>query len=203
VVLLAPLATPADLDDRNITVPDGMFAPAILASASTAVRDAAGCPISQTTSTVTLIADDRCGIDLPGVPVTAVASVAVEGVTVAASTLTNGCWSAGWRLSGDRLLFRDVRMVEPATITVTYTHGLAVVPADIVDLVCGMVSIAAAAGADYGLGSRSKSIRLGDYAETTETPAGTESPSPMALPERTRERLRARFGGSAVLIRTR
>jgi hypothetical protein len=152
---------------------------------------------------VDLISDGSCDLALPAGPVTAVASVKVEGVAVTPATFTNGYWTAGWRKSGDRLLFRDVRMVEPATITVTYTHGLAVVPADIVDLVCGMVSIAAAAGADYGLGSRSKSIRLGDYAETTETPAGTESPSPMALPERTRERLRARFGGSAVLIRTR
>jgi hypothetical protein len=203
VVLLAPLATPADLDDRNITVPDGMFAPAILASASTAVRDAAGCPISQTTSTVTLTADDRCGIDLPGVPVTAVASVAVEGVTVAASTLTNGCWSDGWRLSGNSILFRGQTFETPATVTVTYTHGLAVVPADIIDLVCGVAAVAFSQDGDYGNAGRLQSVRLGDFAESYNPAAGAGSPSPTAIPKTVRDSLRARFGTSAATLRMR
>lgn len=201
--MLTALATPEDLEARSIVVPDTMDADALLDAASSEVREAAGCAISQTTSTVNLISDGSCDLPLPAGPVIAVTSVAVEGVTVTPSVFSNGFWSNGWRKSGDRLVFQHVPIYDPATITVTYTHGLAAVPADIVDLVCGMVSIAAAAGVAYGSGSRSKSIRLGDYAETTETPPGTESPSPMALPERTRDRLRARFGGSAVLLRVR
>lgn len=200
---MTDLATTDDLDARGVVVPDTMDAEALLAAATAEVRDAAGCLISEAESTVDLISDGTCDLALPAGPVTAVTSVAVEGVIVPQATFTNGYWSDGWRKSGNRILFRGVRIVEPATITVTYTHGLATVPADIVDLVCGMVSIAAAAGADYGTGARSHGIKLGDYAETFETPPGTESPSPMALPDRTRLRLRARFGGSAALLRTR
>jgi hypothetical protein len=202
-VALALLATPADLEERGITVPDGMFAPAVLASASAAVRDAAGCPILQTTSTVALVTDDHCSLDLPGVPVTAVASVAVEGVTVAASTLVNGCWSAGWRLSGNQILFRGQSFDTPATVTVTYTHGLAVVPADIVDLVCGVAAIAFSQSGDYGNAGRLQSVRLGDFAESYNPAAGAGSPAPTAIPRTVRDALRARFGTSAATVRMR
>ena len=189
---LAPLATSDDLDARGINVPSALDEDTLLASASSAVRRAAGCAISQTTSTLTLVADDPCELPLPFGPVTAVATVVVNGVTL-----------AGWTLQGDTLIMPNGwTNVLPVVVSVTYTHGLPTVPADIVDLVCGMVSIAAAAGAGVYGGSPSSSIRLGDFAETYPTmPPGTEAPSPFSLPDATREDLRARFGANAAAIR--
>lgn len=198
---LAALATTTDLTARDITVPAGMNATVVLDSASSAVRDAAGCPISQTTSTVALVTDDWCSLELPGVPVTACTSVAVEGVTVTPSTLTNGCWSDGWRLAGNTILFRGQTFEIPATVTVTYTHGFAVVPTDIVDLVCGVAAIAFAQDGDYGNAGRLQSVRLGDFAESYNPAAGAGSPSPVAIPKSVRDALRARFGTSAATLR--
>jgi hypothetical protein len=201
-VPLAALATTADLDDRNIIVPAGMFAPTVLDSASSAVREAAGCPISQTTSTVALVMDDwSCTLELPGVPVTAVTSVAIEGVTVTPSVLTNGCWSDGWRLAGNTILFRGQTYEIPATVTVVYTHGFAVVPTDIVDLVCGVAAIAFAQDGDYGNAGRLQSVRLGDFAESYNPAAGAGSPSPVAIPKSVRDALRSRFGTSTGALR--
>lgn len=193
-----PLATENDLDARGVVVPDSLDATTLLASASSAVRDAAGCPISQETSTVTLTLDDPCTLTLPGRPVTAVASLAIDGTTISPSTLTDGRWSDGWRLWGDSLLLRNVRVYAPATATVTYTHGLLTVPDDIVDLVCSMVAITLGLG--YGTTDRLQSFRLGDYSEAFTPTAGSDSPSPMSLPDSVRNQLRARFGNNVAVV---
>lgn len=201
---LAPLASSADLPARNISVPSGMNADTILASATDAVRDAAGCPISETTSTVSLVLDDRQWIDLPGGPVSSVASLSIDGTTVAPSVLTNGVWSSGWRKVGDSLLLSCVTFAAlPATATVTYTHGYATVPTDIVDLVCGLAAMAFRQDGDYGAAGRESSVRLGEYAESEKVPAGAESPSPVAIPDSVRNRLRARFGTSVAVVGVR
>jgi hypothetical protein len=188
--VLPPLAVPGDLDDRAITVPDGMNADVVLASAGDAVRDAAGCPITEVTSTVVLVVCDSCSFDLPAGPVSDVASVVVGGLSV-----------TGWWKVGDtvRMPANWTRCL-PVEVTVTYTHGYPIVPNDIVDLVCGMAAMAFAADGDYGSTGRLASIRLGDFSESFTNPKGTESPSPLALPEAVRERLRARFGTSVALV---
>lgn len=191
--MLDPLATIGDLSDRGITVPDGMDPVALLNSASSSVRDAAGVPISETTSTISLPVDDWCSFDLPGGPVTDVASVLVASVPVVG-------WEAFW---GTVTLPVGWTECLPVMVTVTYTHGLPEVPADIVDLVCGMVSMAAAQNGSYGSAARSNSVHLGEYSEAFNHPAGTESQSPMDLPKAKRDELRARFGTSAVLIGSR
>lgn len=186
--MLAPLADSDDLTARGITVPDGVDADTLLASASAAVRDAAGCAILETTSTVVIAVDDWCGFDLPAGPVTSVDSVVVASVPVVGWTLLDGTVSmpSGW-----------TRCV-PVGVTVTYTHGLPEVPEDIVDLVCGIVGLASAQG--YGAAGLLSAFHLGEYGESYKHPAGTEGPSPTALPDAVRERLRARFGGSAVTL---
>jgi hypothetical protein len=201
--VLDPLAVGDDLADRNITVPDGVSADTVLAAASAAVRDAAGCAISETTSTVQLVLDSCDWIDIPAGPVSDVASLDIDGTLVAPSVLTNGAWSTGWRKVGDSLLLTGVRFTMPATATVTYTHGYAVVPDDIIDLVCGIASITFAQDGTYGSGSRESSVRLGDYSETQKVPTGSESPSPVAIPDTVRERLRARFGTSVGVVGVR
>ncbi len=200
---LDPLATTADLDARTIVWDDQTLADTYLDVASTAVRDAAGCPISSVTSTVDLWAED-CSTDLrlPGGPVTAVASVVLDGTTLTEGTnyvLRQGALyrPCGW-LS---------RRTLPDPVTVTWTHGLTPVPADIVDLVCRMTASALglAALSDNGqglaVGQQVQNERLGDYSVTFfQNPGETE----MVLSDHLRERLRARFGvGGARMVTSR
>lgn len=202
-MVLDPLATTADLDARTITWTDQVLADTYLNVASTAIRDAAGCPISSVTSTVDLWAED-CSTDLrlPGGPVTAVTSVVLDGRTLTQGTdyvLRQGALyrPSGW-LS---------RRTLPGPATVTWTHGLTPVPADIVDLVCRMTTTALglAALSDDGqglaVGQQVQNERLGDYSITFfQDPGDTE----MVLSEQLRDRLRARFGvGGARMVTSR
>lgn len=191
---LEPLATVADLDDRGIVVPDSMNAEAILASASDAVRDAAGCSITLGTSTVVLIVDDRFSIDLPAGPVASVDSVTVGGVPV-----------VGWSKLGDQVVMPRTRWTStfPVEVTVTYTHGYPIVPSDIVDMVCALAGMAFAQEGGYGQIGVLQSVRLGEYAETYKTGADGASVSPVSIPEEQRCRLRARFGNSVAVIGSR
>lgn len=195
---LTLLATVADLTARGLTVQpsETEVAGVYLGVATAAVREAAGCPISQTTSTVTVEGEPSPWQSLPGPPVTAVASVQVDGKPVTDWRLIGGrLWRAGGWSPG----------AEPSEVTVTYTHGLPTVPADIVDLVC---RIAAATLIAYrsqpdgeGLAAKDvRSERIGDYSvQYGDSGRITE----VELPEYLREQLAARFGGGATLVRSR
>ncbi|WP_156722662.1 head-tail connector protein [Streptomyces apocyni] len=196
---LAALATTADLAARGLTVAAGeetTVATTYLDVASTAVREAAGVPISETTSTVSLEGPVTQWLTLPGPPVLTVASVAIDGETV-----------TDWRLRSHRLWRPDgwSPSCEPSDVEVTQTHGLDPVPSDIVDLVC---RLAAAALSDYradpeGAGLAAGDIRaerIGDYAVTYGSHGLITT---MELPDYLRERLAARFGGGAALVRSR
>lgn len=199
---LDPLATTADVTDLGYTG-ETTGIDRFLAAASAEVRDAAGSPISQVTSTVKLtgyLGDDY--LELPGPPVVSVAAVSIDGEAVNADhyrLVGNRLWRAGgW--SGS---------YTPAEVQVTYTHGFAEVPADIKDLVCRMVIAALSAAADGGEGLainnggiQSETI---DGATTTYATSGdsTEAVTEMTLPARTRDRLRARFGGGAAAAASR
>jgi hypothetical protein len=198
-VALDPLATLADLTARGLTVEESeeTIAETYLDVASAAVREAAGCPISQATSTIEEEGpNDSLWLHLPGPPITAVASVEIDGEAVTDWRLSRGqLWrSVGWQTG-----------CGPSEVTVTYTHGLPTVPSDIVDLVC---RIAAAALVAYrsqpdgeGLAAGDvRAERLGDYSVTYgDTGLITE----MELPDYLRERLAARFGGAAAVVRSR
>jgi hypothetical protein len=193
-VTLAALADTADLADRNIQIPSGMDADTILDSASWSIRTAAGCPITQDTSTVTLVADDPCWLELPGGPVTEVTSL-----TVGSTVLT------GWRKVGNAVRIPHSAWPSgtcwPVEITAVYTHGYALIPPDIVDLTCSLASMAFSEDGSYGTsgGTASSSIHLGDYSEK-ETQLPGRSPSPVALPDATRQQLRDRFGTSVAVV---
>ncbi len=195
---LDPLATLADLAALGLTVDDDETAVAerYLAVASAAVREAAGAPISQVTSTVTLEGEADQRLRLPGSPIQSVASVAIDGTTV-----------TDWRLRSDRLWrFGGWTAVSgPSEVTVAYTHGLPEVPADIVDLVGRLVAGALASyRADDGGASLGTQVvtseRIGDYAVTY---GGDGLATDMELPAYLCERLAARFGGGAGLVRSR
>ncbi|WJD99768.1 head-tail connector protein [Streptomyces antimycoticus] len=195
---LTPLATVADCTARGLTIDPSETAlmGVYLDVASTAVREAAGVPISQTTSTITVEGEAGQWLRLPGPPVTAVSSVKIDGAVVTDWRLRSGMlWRAcGWT-SADG----------PSEVEVTYTHGLPIVPADIVDLVCRIAAatlIAYRSEADgTGLAARDvRAERIGDYSVTYGDDGRITE---MELPEYLRERLAARFGGGAGLVRSR
>jgi hypothetical protein len=195
---LAALATVADLAARGlaVTAEETTVAETYLRVASAAVREAAGTPISQTTSTLTLEGPVTEWMSLPGQPVTAVSAVTVDGEAV-----------TDWRLRGGRLWRAGgwSRGWGPSEVEVAQTHGLAAVPEDIVDLVCRITGTALAdyradpEGAGVAAGDI-RSERIGDYAVTYGSEGLITS---MELPDYLRERLAARFGDGASMVTSR
>lgn len=202
---LAPLATTADLDARGI-VSNFDQAEKFLEIASAVVRNAAGTPISEVTSTVTLDGyHNEPWLRLPGSPVTAVESVTVDGVEV-----------DDWRHAGERV-WRWQGWASggwpgrPSTVSVTYTHGLSTVPEEIVDLVCAMVAAAKSAldTDDEGLGlavdnGRVQSVTIDSFTETYSTSGdAVEAITQMTLPARTRAWLANQFGNGVSTVTSR
>lgn len=191
-----PLATVADITARGVTI-DEAEVPLVetyLESASAAVRDAAGTPISRATSTVALPAPAGAWLRLPALPVVDVAAVTADGEEV-----------GGWRLIGHRLHRGAGWGCTPVEVAVTYTHGLAEVPADIVDLVCRIAvqTLIAHRGEADGTGIAAgdiRSERIGDYSVTY---GDDGSITELELSERLTERLRGRFGGGAAVVGAR
>lgn len=195
---LDPLASLADLAALGlvVAVDEQAIATRYLAVGSAAIREAAGVPISQTTSTVDLTGTPEQWLTLPGPPVISVATVLLDGDAI-----------TDWRLRSHRLWRACGWQSDcgPSQVTVTQTHGLATVPDDIIDLNCRM---AAAALADYRADEENaglpavdiRSERIGDYAVTY----GSEGLiSTMQLPDWERERLAARFGGNVEMVQSR
>ncbi|GGS47763.1 hypothetical protein [Streptomyces violaceus] len=197
---LDPLATVADLIARGLTPDAGAETAQVnvyLNVASTIVREAAGCPISQTTSTVTVEGAVSQWLSLPGVPVTSVASVALDGDPV-----------TDWKLRSSRLWRPHgwSHSCEPSEVEATYTHGLPTVPADIVDLVCRLAASALVAyrqGGSTGENLANRQViqeRIGDYSATY---SYNPQVSEQELPKYLRDQLRARFGGGVAVVKSR
>ncbi|WP_431950479.1 hypothetical protein [Actinacidiphila sp. bgisy167] len=190
-MVLPNLATAADLAARGVVVDSAEepVAEALLGIASAVVREAAGSPIIETTSTVTLPGNGGTRLVLPGLPTTAVVALAVNDVPVSDWTLRTGA------------VVRDAGFARGAEISVTYTHGLPAVPADIVDLVCRMAARGLSA---YRSGDpAAKPViqeRIGDYSVTY---GYDVSYSDMELPKYLRARLAARFGASVAGVTSR
>ncbi|WP_338183008.1 hypothetical protein [Jatrophihabitans sp.] len=190
------MAVTADLTARGVTT--GSISVA-LAVASAAVRDAAGCAISEETSTVVVNAGRGNLLELPA-PITAVTSVLVDGYALDADdyeVLPNGLWRhCGW---GN---LWDSRSFAPVPVTVTFTHGLSVVPADLVDLTC-QLAIAWLNHAASGGGSTAglTSARIDDAAETYSAEYAGQV-SPVFIPDATRNWLERRFGSGVAVVET-
>jgi len=182
---LAPLATALDLEvkgvDTSVNVP---LVDMMLAAASSVIREAAGCAISEETSTVSVMAPEGRWLRLPG-PVTAVASVLLDGVGI-----------ADWKFVGG-MLWRHCgwSFCEPVNATVTFTHGLAEVPADIVNLCADLAKLGIdAAGQETRPADLvSTTTSIDDYSETSQYAANARTL--MELPAETQEWLAQRFGG--------
>lgn len=189
---LPDLAASADLTARGIT-PTAVHT-TMLAVASSIVRAAAGGPILATTSTVSVWASEPSQwLDLPGSPVTAVSSVVHDGDTLTADSdykLVDG------RLWGSFSWGNDY---EPLETVITLTHGLATVPAWVVNLVCDLAILGAAAAPDGARDPRVIAEKVDDYAVTF-APGAEAVASAMELPALTKRALRARFGGGAGVV---
>lgn len=191
-----PLATVVDLSARGIAVDNVSLAETMLAVASSAVRGAAGSPISRETSTITYDGwrSERY-LNLFGLPVTAVATVTVDGAAVTDWRLVVGArlWRAcGWGVDDG-----------PAPVAITQTHGLAAVPENIVDLVCSYTAAGMAAAAD-GFEAHAGKVaeRIDDYSVSWAQGADAVA-TVMEIPEGTRNWLASMFGGSAAMVTTR
>lgn len=209
---LDPLFTPTDLSARSIDTPDGMNAETIIDSVSEAIRTAAGCAISQLTSTIELPSLERTDqLKLPAGPVTAVASVAINGNALVEGVNYVRVGDSLYRIDG--YVWADSvtpgAYWRPCSVDVTYTHGYQDVPADIVDLGCSLVGAAFAQGADDTYGLRLPQVeKLGDYEidyrqTRSASTASNDSPSPVAIPPLTAAWLRQRFLGSAFIVSMR
>src|SRR5699024_2736269 len=163
-----------------------------LASASAAIRDAAGSSISRTSSTFDVVAGEGRYLPLPVSHLVSVESVSVDGEPVEDYRVVGG---ALWRARG-------WRSCDPSVVTVEATHGFAEVPADVVDLVCQFAvasMLTAQDGARSGVVGQSDSID--DYSGMTQYASGANSMSTsLEVPSRTRLMLRARFGGGSHVV---
>lgn len=191
---LAPLATVEDLQARGIDTSDVALTGALLASASETIREAAGATILLHTGTVTIPGSDELWLDVPGWAIRSVTAVTIDDTTVDDWKLVgHQLWRAGgWHGS-----------CSPSLVTMTVTQGLDETPADIVDLCCSLVAGGVAAAAnDAGAYNPQRGIsyeRIDDY-QYGKTQGADEIVSPMILPDRTRQWLRARFGGSVDVV---
>jgi hypothetical protein len=194
--MLPNLAAAADLSARGVDVSDTVLVAAMLAVASSVVRGAAQSPILETDSTVTLWAVDADQwLTLPGKPVTAVSSVEVDGVALAATEykLVHGdLWCAsGWGTG-----------CEPVEVVVDMTHGFAEVPAYIKQLVCDLAIAGMASSSAGAHDPRVVAEKIDDYAVTFAEGAEAVA-SAMELPRLTLNGIRARFGGGAAMVSQR
>ncbi|MFE3452386.1 hypothetical protein ACFXJ8_26030 [Nonomuraea sp. NPDC059194] len=187
---MAALATAADAVRFGYTLPAGEESK-LLDRASVRLRRAAGQQISETTSTVRLRVDGGV-VTLPGPPVTAVATVA-KLAEDGGSTLT------GWRWDG----YDRVTCIPWCyDVNVTYTHGFAPIPDELLELVCSVAARLGSAPTSGGMEAGVRSESIDDYQVTYATDS-LESAS--GLLEGEESQLRAFLGDppSAYMVRLR
>ena len=190
---LDALVAVADLDARGIDISDQALITELIASASAAIRDAAGSAITETTATIKLLTPTGRRLELPG-PVRSVSAVLLDEEPITDWVLRgDDLWRESWQCRGDI----------PGEVTVTFVFGLTEVPADVVDLACNLIGAGvnhAAEGYEAKTGIAYERI---DDAGIGYTQGGDAVVSTMELPDRTRRMLARRFGGSAVMVGSR
>lgn len=138
--MLEPLATVDNLATRlglTFTTDQINRAAALLDDASAAVRNYTRQQITMSTDTVTLESTQEQWLYLPERPVLSVSSIVIGSAELATAywTLQNDALYRFYGWSG-RFYGSTATWNQPDTITVTYTHGYAEIPSDIVRVVC-------------------------------------------------------------------
>jgi hypothetical protein len=192
---LAPLAADTDLQVKGVDITNTALVTLMLDVASSVIREAAGSTISQTTSTVTLLAPESRWLTLPGVA-TSVTSILIDGEAETEWKFAGGMvWRwCGWSVG--RVLNRPFRhgIAEPVTVTITYTHGLPTIPADIVNLCADLAKLGIeSVGQEVPAPALAAlAVTIDDYTENVQYAAGARSL--MELSETTKAWLAQRFG---------
>lgn len=199
---LAPLATATDLEVKGVDISTNPeLVTMMLNAASYVIREAAGCAISEETSTVKLLAPEGRWLTLPG-PITAVTTVLMDGVAFTDWKFVGGMlWHPwGWNY-GTFTYQRPLRfdLCVPVEVTVTYTHGFAEVPADIVSLCVDLAKLGIEAASDDSLLSQpanvvSSSFTIDDHTERVQF-SELHTQTLLELPAATKAWLAQRFGG--------
>lgn len=192
-----PLATATDLAVKGVDTSNQELVVMMLDTASSVIRDAAGSTISSTTSTVRLLAPEGRWLTLPG-PVTAVATVLLDGVAFTDWKFVGGMLWHPWKWSfGSYTFQRPFRhgICVPVEVTVTFTHGYTVVPADIVNLCVDLAKLGIEASVQPSAppGVLSTSYTIDDYTERLQYAENARTL--MELPDVTKAWLASRFGG--------
>ncbi|MGV8973366.1 MAG: hypothetical protein ACOH10_13675 [Rhodoglobus sp.] len=195
-IVLTALATVADLSGRLGVVPPSNPSVAYtqmslaLEDASSDLRGAIGQALNFGTSTVSVWATPDGYVRLPAVPAITITLVLDEGVAV------------------------DYRKVDSATLyvpsgyarmlDVTYTHGWATIPGELVKWTCVLAaaSLAAAQTGNLGMSGGLSSVGVDDARATWATNAGEQGEG-VSLPERVAERLRATYGAPMISLEYR
>lgn len=177
------VVTHADMAERGWMAYDQTALDAV----SAAIVDAAGSPIALTTATITVPGSTSAWLDIPG-PVRSVASVTLDDELLPA---------AEFRAWPDRLWRRYGWGGPEVPVTITYTLGVDIIPADVVQLACELVMLASAG---ESIDPRVSSEGVDDYRVTYRDGGGV---SAVELPEATRARLRARFSPGAGTVGSR
>ncbi|MGW6913713.1 hypothetical protein ACWGB8_07825 [Kitasatospora sp. NPDC054939] len=152
---LPALATQADATAWGYTLPPER-ADALLSRASVRIRRAAGQPITPSTVTVQLDAEEDGTVTLPAPPVITVQQVRAVAADGTLTVVT------GWVWDGERL-----RLPDPCTrrVEVTYQRGWAVLPDGIVELTCQVAQRLADTPAT-GMATGVRSEQIEDYSVT-------------------------------------
>jgi len=156
----------ADAVRLGYTLPAGE-GEALLRRASARIRRAARQHISSITSTIRVRVEDGTVV-LPGNPITAVTSVtqlAEDG----------GQAVTGWRWDGRDQVHSinapppsqlPVYACWPTDVLVTYTHGLTIIPDELLDLVCSVAARIGSGPASGGMEAGVRSESIDDYSVT-------------------------------------
>lgn len=177
---MSALASPDDLEarlGRDLTTEEAARAEALLADASAAVRAYTGQDFDLVADDVVVLRGMGGRITLPGRPVQDVTRVEVIGGSDALPDFT----LSDWLFDGiDTVRIGEgttiINLPEvwwdddgyPGTYRVTYSHGYATVPADVLGVVCGAVLRVLANPSGY------RSETVGSYSVTYAVPATGE-----------------------------
>lgn len=190
---LPNLASSSDLTARDVDVTNAALVAVMLAVASSVVRQAAQSPILATDATIKFgVVERDPWLDLPVRPVTAVDSVALDGVAITDWKLVDGnLWrSRGWVTC------------EPVVATVALSCGLPTVPDHIKQLVCDLAILGIDTATVGAIDPRVVAERIDDYSVTFAAGAQAVA-SAMTVPPATRHSLRAQFGGGVGSVQFR
>lgn len=186
---MEPLATLNDLDTYQVDHADkDKLAQGLLASVSSAIRDAAGCPITLGTYTVVIPSEQSRKLDLPCKAVRDVQAVTLDG---------KPC--DDWVRFGSAL-YREKPWGQfnhpPVPVEVTLTAGWDPIPDDIVRMCCAYVAAGLSQHEDGGPGAHRGVAyeRIDDAQVGYVQGGGADIIDATELPDATKRSLRRRFG---------